>query len=399
LARKNAAAVATFDDEPPADPSDRTVETEPRRHEILGLVALCLTLLAALSIASYDANGGDDWVGVLGAWIADVLASAFGIAAWVVPFELGLLAVRLFGKHARPIGAGRLASVLVVVLVGCAMLHLAMPDQSVLGGHLPGGAIGEVIGEVLRSLLGLVGAFVVCTTVLLLTIILRTSLSIVGTTRRLVEVTRSGLTKLITWMRSLIDAFRGAREIEDAPEPLLVVVGRLAAVRALEDRDGIDVAARDGPTRAHRSRDPSRSTARVATSSAREPTLSFLKMLPTWFATVRADVPRSRAISAFERPASIAATTSCSAGVSASLGATSSIGKARTIISPTALSNFETSRSRGGGALASGRGVLSRVTGKILPLRARGPVARASATGAERKCAFALVRKSRGAQA
>jgi S-DNA-T family DNA segregation ATPase FtsK/SpoIIIE len=214
LARKNAAPVATFDDEPALDSSDRTLETEPRRHEILGLVALCLTLLAALSIASYDARGGDDWVGVLGVWIASVLASAFGVAAWVVPFELGLLAVRLFGKHARPIGAGRLASVLVVVLVGCAMLHLSMPDQTVLGGHLPGGEIGAVIGEVLRALLGLVGAFVVCTTVLLLTVILRTSLSIVGTTQRLVDVTKSALSKIVAWARSLIDAFREAREIE-----------------------------------------------------------------------------------------------------------------------------------------------------------------------------------------
>ncbi len=214
MARKNAASAATFDEDEPVPAGDTTLDDSPRRHEILGLIALCLTVLSALSIASYDARGGDDWIGALGVWIAGVLASAFGIAAWVVPMELGLLAVRLFGKHVRPIGAGRLASVLVVVLVGCAMLHLAMPDQAVLGGHLPGGVIGEVLGEVLRGLLGLVGAFVVCTTVLLLTIVLRTSLSIVGTYKRLVEVVTNGARKAMTWARSLFDAFREAREIE-----------------------------------------------------------------------------------------------------------------------------------------------------------------------------------------
>ena len=216
MARKHAASVATTFDAIGAesDANDATLETEPRRHEILGLIALCLTVLAGLSIASYDARGGGDWIGVLGVWIAGVLATAFGIAAWVVPIELGLLAARLFGKHTRPIGAGRLASVLVVVLVGCAMLHLAMPDQTVLGGHLPGGAIGEVLGEVLRGLLGLVGAFVVCTTVLLLTIVLRTSLSIVGTYQRLAQVVTSSAQQLVLWARSLIDAFREAREIE-----------------------------------------------------------------------------------------------------------------------------------------------------------------------------------------
>ncbi len=215
MARKHAAAPAPAIDDDDLGPAEATLsDPEPRRHEILGLVVLSLTVLVALSIASYDARGGDDWIGVLGVWIAGVLASAFGIAAWVVPIELALLSARLFGKHVRPIGAGRLASVLVVVLVGCAMLHLAMPDQTVLGGHMPGGAIGEVIGEVLRSLLGLVGAFVVCTTVLLLTLILRTSLSIVGTTRKLVELVQGGAQRVVDWARSLVDAFREAREIE-----------------------------------------------------------------------------------------------------------------------------------------------------------------------------------------
>jgi hypothetical protein len=51
----------------------------------------------------------------------------------------------------------------------------------------------------------------------------------------------------------------------------------------------------------------------MAASSAREETLSFRKAEASWFATVAEEVPRSRAIAAFDRPASAASTTSHSA--------------------------------------------------------------------------------------
>jgi S-DNA-T family DNA segregation ATPase FtsK/SpoIIIE len=212
-ARKSAAAASTTLDDDLG--SDVTVPSlEPRRHEVFGILTLALTLLVALAIASYDARGGENWIGAIGAWIASVLASAFGIAAWVVPVELALASVRLFQKHSMPIGIGRLASMLVLVLIGCAMLHLAMPDQEVLGGHLPGGAIGEVLGEVLRSLLGLVGAFVIGFTVLLLTLVLRTSLSVIGLGRTAASGVSKGGAAAKAWTGSVVDAFREAREIE-----------------------------------------------------------------------------------------------------------------------------------------------------------------------------------------
>ena len=128
-----------------------------RRHEVLGIVAAAATLLMSLSLLSYDARGGENLIGPVGTALASMLASAFGVAAWLLPIESGLASIRLFTGRSALLGVATVASTLVIVLVGCALTHLALGDTQVFGGHLPGGVIGEVLGEVLRSLLGLTG--------------------------------------------------------------------------------------------------------------------------------------------------------------------------------------------------------------------------------------------------
>ncbi|HJL18727.1 MAG TPA: DNA translocase FtsK 4TM domain-containing protein [Sandaracinaceae bacterium LLY-WYZ-13_1] len=185
-----------------------------RRHEVLGIVCASATVLVTLSLWSYDAHGGRNWIGPVGAGLAGVLATAFGVAAWLVPVELGLATVRLFQRRAMPIGVGRVASTMVIVLVGCAMVHLAMADQTVFGDHLPGGVLGEVLGEVLRSLLGLAGSFVVGAAVLLITVVLRTPFSVIQSARAVADKGASGARRARDWAQAAWDAWREAREIE-----------------------------------------------------------------------------------------------------------------------------------------------------------------------------------------
>lgn len=185
-----------------------------RRHEVLGILSAAATILLGLSLFSYDLRGGENWIGPVGEWVANIAASAFGAAAWVVPFELALLTVRLFQRRRSPVGLAHLASTLVIVLVGCAMVHLAMPNEVVLGGHLPGGLLGEVLGELLRSLLGLLGAFVVGTAIILVTMVLRTSFSVVEAARAVAGGAIAGGSALREWTTSVFDAWREARELE-----------------------------------------------------------------------------------------------------------------------------------------------------------------------------------------
>ncbi|MFW6067885.1 MAG: DNA translocase FtsK [Myxococcota bacterium] len=227
---------------------------EGRRHEVLGIVAGAVTVLLALALWSYDARGGQDWIGPVGRHAADVLARAFGVGAWVLPAELGLLTVRLFGRRASLLGLSTLASTLVLVLVGCAMLHLALGGETFFGGHSAGGVLGEVLGEVLRSLFGLVGAIVLGLTVILATVVLRTPISVLDTAKRawaaMVAAARGvgrGLAALgEAWReaKALEEAERRAAEEQDAPR-IVADEGLEDAVRDGWDEDGHDALAVD----------------------------------------------------------------------------------------------------------------------------------------------------------
>ena len=146
-----------------------------RRYEVLGIVALACTLLVALSLFSYGAEASHNWIGAVGHGLANALTMAFGLAAWVVPFELATFTFRLFAHRPSPLGWANWAAMVVLLLVGCALVHLGLPEVRVFEGQLPGGLLGEVLGELLRSLFGLVGAFVVGTAILLTTLVLRTT--------------------------------------------------------------------------------------------------------------------------------------------------------------------------------------------------------------------------------
>ena len=183
---------------------------------MLGLVGLASTILLALSLWSYDARGAENLVGPVGSSLAGLLVGAFGVAGWVLVGELGMATFRLFRGKRGILGVATAVSTLVIVLVGCGLLHLAMEGTEVYGGHLPGGILGEVLGEVLRSLFGLAGAYVVGVTVLLITLVLRTPVSIVHGVARLTGLARRGAERTKEGARALVDAWEEARELERA---------------------------------------------------------------------------------------------------------------------------------------------------------------------------------------
>jgi S-DNA-T family DNA segregation ATPase FtsK/SpoIIIE len=210
-----------------------------RRHEVFGILTASATILTTLSLCSYDSHGGENWIGPVGAGLAGVLATAFGVAAWLVPIELALATFRLFQRSIVPLGIGRVAGTMVTVLVGCAMVHLALTGQTVFGGHLPGGVLGEVLGEVLRSLLGSAGSYVVGAAILLITVVLRTPFSVIEGVRKLARASVAGAHKTRAWARAGWGAWREAKELERLERE---AAEREAAPRIVSDRtlDGAD---------------------------------------------------------------------------------------------------------------------------------------------------------------
>ncbi len=214
-----------------ADRARESAGSEPvagRRHEVLGILAATTAILMALSLWSYDATGGDNLVGPVGTGIASALATAFGVAAWLLPIEMSLAARRLFSGRRGLLGAATVASTLVIVFIGCALLHLAMADEQVFGGHLAGGRIGEVLGEVLRSLFGLAGAYVLGVAILLVTLVLRTPVSVVEGAKLAATGVHNAYMRAHEGLRAVADAWREAKALE-AQE-------REAALAALEPK-------------------------------------------------------------------------------------------------------------------------------------------------------------------
>ena len=148
---------------------------EGRRQDVLAIVTLTGTVLLTLALVSYDVRSGGmgNLVGPVGHRLARVLMSAFGLVAWFLPLEGALLTYRLFRRRAAMLGLATLASTLVLVVIGASLAHLLIEPQAAWGAS-PGGAVGELLGEVLRSLLGFYGTVVIASAVLVIAVVLRT---------------------------------------------------------------------------------------------------------------------------------------------------------------------------------------------------------------------------------
>ena len=169
--------------------------TENRRiNELVGFVGLTLGVLLALSMVSYspqDASfnvsapapiGGaaHNWIGPVGAHIADLVFQGLGYAAVLLPIGLFLLAAHWLGSRkvtapvAKVIGA---ALLIVAVPAECALLNL--PD--VRGALPPGGMLGELVAHALRAEVNSIGAQVVSFACIFVALLLTTPFTFAGT--------------------------------------------------------------------------------------------------------------------------------------------------------------------------------------------------------------------------
>lgn len=187
-----------------------------RRREVLVIVSVAATALLTLAFISHDSAEHRNLVGPIGAGLADLLIGAVGLAAWLLPLELSFLTLRLFRGKRAFLGLATTVAAAVIVVIGCSLLHLVMGEARVHGGLEPGGLLGEVVGEVMRSLLGTAGAYVVGVALLLVTIVLRTPVSLVASVQGGAGFVAARTRRGGEWLREFWAAWREARELERA---------------------------------------------------------------------------------------------------------------------------------------------------------------------------------------
>ena len=191
------------------------VAPEGRRQDVLAILTLTATVLLTLALISYDArNGSANLVGPVGHRFARALMLAFGLVAWFLPLEGGLLTYRLFRRRSAMLGLATMASTLVLVIVGAALGHILIEPQAVWGAS-PGGAVGELLGEVLRSLLGFYGTVIIGFAILGTAVILRTPWTLEEAAQAFVRLGHAAWAKVQSVFIALREAWAEARELHE----------------------------------------------------------------------------------------------------------------------------------------------------------------------------------------
>jgi S-DNA-T family DNA segregation ATPase FtsK/SpoIIIE len=145
-----------------------------RRREIAGILMLAFGLFAGLSMVSMQL-GAHQMMGPGGAATASALYALAGVAGYLFIAGLLVMAVRCF--RARPFVEGALEGVGAVTLLVSAAVLLHLPFAGVeVAQHGPGGLLGQWMGEVAASLIGVVGATLAATTGLVVALLLVTEI-------------------------------------------------------------------------------------------------------------------------------------------------------------------------------------------------------------------------------
>ena len=162
-----------------------------RLNELIGFLLCVSALLLALALVSYSpldpslnsasvltgSRVARNWVGVVGALIADLMLQGFGLGAFLLPIFPAVLGMRWFRsrKIASPV-AKSLGAIWLVIFVP-ALLAL-------LPGHLRWlhavpieGLLGRIVGDVLIHYFNLAGAYIVCASTLAVALYLSTAFS------------------------------------------------------------------------------------------------------------------------------------------------------------------------------------------------------------------------------
>jgi S-DNA-T family DNA segregation ATPase FtsK/SpoIIIE len=162
-----------------------------RLNELVGFLMCVSALLLFLALVSYSpldpswnsasvltgSHAARNWIGVVGAFTADMMLQFFGIGAFLLVIFPASLGTRWFRSM-------KVQSPLAKSLGGIWLLMFVPAMMALLPGHLRWmsvipieGLLGRVVGDVLIHYLNVVGAYIVCATVLAVALYLSTAFS------------------------------------------------------------------------------------------------------------------------------------------------------------------------------------------------------------------------------
>jgi S-DNA-T family DNA segregation ATPase FtsK/SpoIIIE len=160
------------------------------RNEIVAVVLFALSALLALCLVSYNPNdsswnasGGAatrNLIGAVGSNVAATLFQVFGLAAYLFPVLLVLVAWRRFRVRRIHAPVWRIVGLALLVICTSASLALFSLRPIFDGSFRPGGLLGSLVASLLASGLNTVGAAILLATVAAIGLLLATNFSFAG---------------------------------------------------------------------------------------------------------------------------------------------------------------------------------------------------------------------------
>jgi S-DNA-T family DNA segregation ATPase FtsK/SpoIIIE len=212
------------------------------RREIPGIILLAIAIFAVLSLISYHPSDPSLNVapagkikeihnlgGIVGSYLSDLLLQGLGLASYLIPLAIGILACFLFLSTPGAMSYTRGTGFLLIILFSATGLGLQF-DRVRIFGHkiLAGGIVGELFSRLLAKYFNLPGATMIVFVVLILAISLSTGLSFVSLIDGLAGVIRGGIRRwnlLMTIRRERVRRTtegRQRRAKADLSEPIVV---------------------------------------------------------------------------------------------------------------------------------------------------------------------------------
>ncbi|HEY6766271.1 MAG TPA: DNA translocase FtsK [Candidatus Sulfotelmatobacter sp.] len=168
-----------------------TPTTNRRLNELIGFLMCVSALLLFLALASYSpldpslnsasvltgSHAARNWIGVIGALVSDIALQFFGIGSFLLPIIAALLGARWFRSL-------KIQSPIAKTLGGIWLVMFFPALLALLPGHLRWmrvipveGLLGRIIGDFLIHYLNLIGAYIVCGTLIAVALYLSTAFS------------------------------------------------------------------------------------------------------------------------------------------------------------------------------------------------------------------------------
>jgi S-DNA-T family DNA segregation ATPase FtsK/SpoIIIE len=166
-----------------------------RLNELIGFLILAVALTLLLSLVSYHPSdpsfntvsgvrGADparNWIGLIGAYLADALFQAFGFPILLLPVAVGYAGVRWFRGREIESGNAKVIGVVLLILSLDSLLTLFPYALGPKAQLLPGGLTGILLASWLRHGLNAAGAYLVTLTVFFVSLFLSTRFSFAAT--------------------------------------------------------------------------------------------------------------------------------------------------------------------------------------------------------------------------